>query len=999
MEASHKLAVKALEALNDNRISDEMFLPAVAPFFRLLSSMCHTSDMVETIFAILPEGMVRRALSACRLPLGVTGSDSYCKSRIIFLGSLGNLAQVADSTSCLESLRLSLEELAKKHIVDGPRVLGRILAYAKDATVAKSVLQIMAHLLDGAPQPWALELARQFIPTREQESILTMYLVPGVGAEHEAALVLAELVEHLTAVVFCKKFTEDDAIVFLHVVTDGILSAGTTLASSLSVASASLTGKLPVGYETVQIILQLFTNFLKLIRTVIELHHSPQVTMTGVEVRDSLITALASSAGLGQAISYYAVAPVSLSLSIIVQNALADKDLVQSLPEIESTQKQYGAWQSILKRDSGVSSLKNYGKKILLDSITTLTVNDFDLQGMQERGWTGGNQEDMPLNAAWSAIRLLSMWALHVEDIVKSHVESTKIEIEHPVVALVERLSPQRLLSSLAVSPIPCRSNSVLAAIWESTGLSNFEMLLPFLASDNLDTSSVVVPSSITLDLLNTCLVHAKFISPSERAADTILFSGVYRSSRFSKLLIDLINCAMDLSSKTSLGSDEKRNVINGLLSLRLLCACVEGSPAVADKVLQLESNSVVPTLIKAATKVKDLLSIGQNSDIFGKENQIVQMRLATGAISVLSSLWTSARTTTPGQTGSAGSRLVDVVDAQTEFVADLITVVTDYANANDIESNIVLSRESEYARCTLTTYMSKALDIMATEVAYLVCNGERRTNGTLRNLLLKTFFQPQRFTSFKGYKYAAESTIQFAASGIDSMGNLNLPIGLLRCFSSTSSGYFSNDFYLSENAFDVALSAHWLAEICDGNGEEMEGSLSRAAIAYQLVSCDLKMISSWKDFAEVLMYFSLDNSSRSGNTITSAKRLFDLAQDTLQALNFNIEEINRAQVEVAEDFMSKESSHMAKLLTNLFLFFLEMGSADEESTQFLAHDDLIDLLELLTKTSEMLFNVVSTVSATATLEVSYSDSLFCVCIQSYSHRLHLLFSKDMYHA
>jgi hypothetical protein len=104
------------------------------------------------------------------------------------------------------------------------------------------------------------------------------------------------------------------------------------------------------------------------------------------------------------------------------------------------------------------------------------------------------------------------------------------------------------------------------------------------------------------------------------------------------------------------------------------------------------------------------------------------------------------------------------------------------------------------------------------------------------------------------------------------------------------------------------------------------------------------------------------------------------LAQDTLRALHYNIEAINQAQVEVAADFMRGKSSRMAKILTELFLFFLEMGSQNEESSKLLDCDELIDLLELLTKTSEMLFTVLSSLPANATtigdLEVSTYDRL-----------------------
>lgn len=993
MEASHRLATSALEAYNQQQMNNNMFVPAVAPFFRLLASLCHSSDIVQVTIGILPPGMVRTTLLACRLPTGVTGSDEYNQGRLFILDALAALAKAGNnSRDCLESLRLSFEDLQQENhvIVDGPRVFGRILYSTTETAVTEPVLRLMAHLLDGAPQRWALELARQFISSHEHQSILNTFLAPGMETTHAAALVLAELIEHMTAVVFCKSFNDNDAVVFLRVLAEGILACGAALVPSLSTSSSSI-GQAPVAFETAQTLLQLFTNFLKLIRTVIELHESARVSTAAVDVRDSLINTLATSAGLGEAIAFFATAPVSLTLAAQLSDALVDGHLEPSLKDEDAdNRKKYGAWQSVLSNQSYLSTTDSLLKKLLMDSVSEIGVNNFDLEGIQQRGWTGAGDSLAPLNAAWSAIRLLSMWALHVEDIVKSHVNDSGAPLEGVSKELIDRLSPQGLLSSLAPSPVPCRQNSSLSTVWQSAGLSNFEMLLPFVSSiDENSPLSAAVPASVTLDFLHTCLVHVK-VCGVESVADTMLFHGVYRSARFPKLLVESIERAVTISAKSELGPYDKTEIINGLLSFRLMSTCVEASPTVADRMLQLESNSIVPTLIKVASSARDLLGIGTggSQEIFKDESSIVKMRLASGAISVLAALWTTARSVLPGQNGSVCSRLVKAVEDRTSFITDLMTTVMGYANANDIESQIVTSRESEYARCTLTTFMSKSLDILATEVAYFVCNRDN-ANSTLESLLLKTFFQPQRFTSFNGYKYAAESSAQFASMEVKGVGNQFQPICLLQCFPTSASRLLSQDFYTMENSFDVGSSAHWL---CDNSGtdeSETEDIMARVSIAYQLASCDLNMIASWKGFAEVLVYFSVDHARLSGNRDAgpSSERLLNLAQDTLRALHFNIEAINQAQVEVAVDFMRGKSSRMAIFLTELFLFFLEMGSQNEESSKLVDCDELIDLLDLLTKTSEMLFTVMSSLPANASsvkdFEVSAPISIFfnlCAC-------------------
>lgn len=68
-----------------------------------------------------------------------------------------------------------------------------------------------------------------------QKVTLAMCFSPGGPTVHATSLVLAELIEHLTAVVFCDAANDHDAIVFLHCVKSSLLAAAAALASSLSI--------------------------------------------------------------------------------------------------------------------------------------------------------------------------------------------------------------------------------------------------------------------------------------------------------------------------------------------------------------------------------------------------------------------------------------------------------------------------------------------------------------------------------------------------------------------------------------------------------------------------------------------------------------------------------------------------------------------------------------------------------------------------------------------
>jgi len=954
--AAHELAKQALAAYQQTRISSDVLLPAVAPFFQLLASLCHSPDIVEATLDSLDAGLIRSALLACYLPEAVTGSEEYSASRKILLNALVRLSKTGPSKDSLENLRLSLEESqGNKVMVDGPRVLTRIAISTNDPEVIEPILHLMASLLDGASQRWAMELARQCMPSQRQKSVLATFLEPGTGTTNAAATVLAEFIEHMTSVVFCDSFHDNDATAFLQVVGEGILSSGTALIPYMSTAASSI-GEVQVCYETAEVVLRAFARFLSLVRAVMELHPSTTVRSAAYEVRDSLINTLATSAGLGEAIAHYAVAPVSLGIAAHLWDALESGEIGTKVSETKSEgEKSFGAWQFVASKNSGQDSDVVHGRKLLLDTISEFCGKDLDLEGLQGRNWTGTTDTLAPLRVAESAMQVLSMWSLHVDDIV------TGGNGAQPRFGLISKLSPYGILTSRATCPFPCRENSTFSAAWESAGMPNFDLILTYFADAGDDsTTASAIPTIASLDVLHACIVHARQSSSIDSERASSVFRVVHNSERLPKLISKSISRANQLADKSTLTGSEDTALLHGLLGLRLLCACIEASPAICDKMLHLQGTPLLPALTTMACKVRGLLGLPNESTpaILNNNSSILQMRLAAGAVTVLSAVWTSARSMTPGPSGSASARLGKLVDDKASFVADLLLAVMEYSSANDIESKIPPSTESEYARCAVATFMSRSLDILATEVAYYRCNRQNR-NAALETALKGSFFQPQRFTSFNGFKYSAVSTVNFASMGFDRLQSLTRPRMLLDCFPTTSTWQSSHDAYVLENTFDVGAARKWLSEISQQEDVAIEGSLSRLSVTHQFAVCDLRLISSWKRLAESLVHFHNEEKVQASNG-PNVGRLLVLAKDTLYALHLNIGAINEAQVEVSEDFMQASSNEMAKTLTELFLFFLEMASQDEATTGLLDDDDLLDLLELLAKTSEMVHTMVS---------------------------------------
>ena len=125
----------------------------------------------------------------------------------------------------------------------------------------------------------------------------------------------------------------------------------------------------------------------------------------------------------------------------------------------ENAQK-YGAWQAYLTQQHQ-SPIQHLAKHFLVESIGKLTSDDIDLEGIVARDWSGVPDVKSPLDTAFSAIRLLSQWASHIEDILATHVEDLQAEprpLNGAAKEFIETKSPYRLLSSLATTPIPCQN-------------------------------------------------------------------------------------------------------------------------------------------------------------------------------------------------------------------------------------------------------------------------------------------------------------------------------------------------------------------------------------------------------------------------------------------------------------------------------------------------------------------------------------------------------------
>jgi hypothetical protein len=499
-----------------------------------------------------------------------------------------------------------------------------------------------------------------------------------------------------------------------------------------------------------------------------------------------------------------------------------------------------------------------------------------------------------------------------------------------------------------------------MVSVWDSAGLTNLELLLPYLSGTTQKGRYLgSIPSSTLLDLLNSSIGHIGCVAARNMVADTMFFRALYRSSRFSIAIASLVERAMAIcASQAKDDSEEKVVLLDGLLGLRVLASCVSSNPTIAHASLYPEGSSIIAKLVSHASTVKAFL-LSSSGTLFSKEIDITKMRLATGALAVLSSLWQSIRTGAhPTETDA--SKLCSALDEYGSFITELTVIVSSYTQSKDLEDRLEASNAADYAHGTLVTYIALSLQILAREAVYQSF-GETAVNSALMDFLLRDFLRSGRLVDFTGYRRL--SGICMDLKNLACADNFH-PLGVLACFPSTSSACLAEDFFTIGNSFDVSASLHFLEQHAsiDSNVDDIVLKLSTS---HQLANANLLAMEAWKRFSETSILFS----SQLDYGASSTERHFELIDDTITAFEANLVIVNDVQDENT-GILRSVSRRMAGLLGELLLFFLNLGTRYSASVRNIPLDFRILVLEKLAAIGTLALSVTS--STRMSEEVEY---------------------------
>ena len=982
MDAAYNLARESLsELVRGQTTSRDEFLGAAAPFFQLLSVLCHTPDIAETMIEMLPATMIRTALGFCATgPTGRSDAETEEAAARVLESIEGLSGIAASSASCRAALRGALETSpgdADHPSCEGPALLASLLDHGSDGRIPRHALGTIANLLREAPGEWAVLMARQFIdPAGGSGGSATSRLVPFIwtndgSLSHAAIRVLDELVGHTSRVVFCHGGSSGDAtaLAFLQSVGAALLTALTGLAT-LRIATAAA--------ETAEAVFRSLANFLKDLRPVLNLHPSETVRRGTSQLRDSLVQHLATSHGLGEVLVYYATAPVSMGVVLEMERAVLDQSIAERVARDDDSDaaRKYGPWYSLSSDYKGHASGAGLSKARVRDFLSAMTPSDFDSEGVRARGWIeSSSRPSVSLDASRSALGLLAEWASSVEAIAGTHLAGggrfppESLPLAGTAKDVVTRLSPQRLLGTMAPMPVQCHSDVRLSALWQSLEISTFQLLLPYLHIDTKGekeednaTSSSSLPA--VLNLLNACLSHLKLTVPEGELATSVLLRTFVQSTRFSSLLRDIIGRGIGLAGgegdSAALPKANEGHYLNTFLGLQILSSCVEAAPTAAHAVLGLDDKSAKPgiasRLVEGALYAKTVLDPTGSKDIFATTGSILRMRMASGCLHVLAALWRTARNL--GKTSDAvGTALVNEIEGQlSKFVPDLVRLVSEYANSPDLEDRIAVSNETEFGRASTLSFLTAAMEILAHAHVYESSgDGDCGASAATFDVLAK-FASSRRLLRSNNYALSVTSTKQIwdivRHAGLQEQD----PVSILSSFPAMASNLQPGDFYRRENSFDLRALARWLASIEEDRSDEeldiVRDALEKASLLRHLTTAELDLLESWKTFSEIAI-FQMYRANGCVVTGSSLAILKNLTMDTLHALRENLSGGASAQTEFSAPFMNQEICAMSSCLGDLLLFQLEIGAFD-----LLPLDELLEIARSLTEATKSLQDV-----------------------------------------
>jgi len=960
VDAAHACATSALNAaalatVGDHPGLEEDMLLSLVPLLQLISSLCSSSGMVESVLKLLPKGMIRISLLCCAPTSAVKDLATFSKNALHIVEAVQNIARVGRSSKCRAMLRSALEEEGSD-VIDGPRVLYRIISTQQSTDIVGSALRIMGYFVESAKghELWVAKAAKYFGPLGLGDSGLPAILSGQSSSVTLSGLhVLSGFVGNMAAIAFCPLCEQTDTLDVLNVVVKGVTASCmllTTLLSSTPNQGPTAGG---LSYLVAHGVLRCLAMFLRQLRPISNMHASLRAKAAAQQARDILIQTLSTSTPVGQAIAYFASAPVSLSLTIELEEMLRNANVMQIASDEyarETEPLDFGAWRSITdvsREDKPAIEIA----KVRLDGqnlVANIHELGIDLQGFQARGWTSEATAMEPLLAASAALDVLRLWELSVDEIVAEQhgIQSGDVtSLSHAAASELRALSPCRLIFSRLVRPPVVEGSNSLRQVWPTDTLTLFDVLIRYLDGagddDGSDAPDDKVPSFAAADVLSLALVNAQQFDQALRVplADIVIRCAPELSLVANQAIMDAAVLTPASGQIRELSLEEDMQVRKALASLRLLSICMDLDPRVIVAICGCEGSpldGIINILKSAASSLRDGTSLEQ---IAGDALLTTQVRVASASIHALLSLWKSSCTS------NASRDVSDIVAGfRRNVIADLVVVIEFAAlglsTANFPEVSSVL-----HVAAVLTATASDALEILTVEMSRElgeISDSEKQARSMVSDLMKASFPSLSRaFSKINAAVATAHSWSQLE-SPARSLRHVSVqdPRSVLCSFPATYRSQVESH-RSQENLCDIVAASSWALPL-QGATEISEEALKMSNACFILTSKQLVLVTSWGRFATMFSIAGEETleASRDLTMLTTRTVLVDLGR--IAAV------IEEAQMLVSENYLPLDVGMAANVLSGLLVETLSSHFRMVSTSQAMPSVDLSGLIEML---------------------------------------------------
>jgi hypothetical protein len=425
----------------------------------LLSSLCFDRHSVGRVLSVFPKGHLRHTLANADI----------------------NAAAILKAAS---KMAMYDPEALRNAFDDDAGVLFHIFSiYPTDELTLEQLLYLLSMTLRKSPT-WAVTAAN-FFGARTSQDLLSRCLNSGrVTTVQHASRVVEALVGIMDVV--CFTFSEKVVLEYLNVVVTSCLAASNALSKIFAFSNQPI-----ISYSNAYIILNFLSTLITTLRT-LSIHTLSPVRERAIEARIMILETFASSTFFGQALSFFASAPVSLSVGLIISDALEEEKLHDAATDDSEIEKNNAMkmWQRSIQKRNG-SKATNFIKN-RVDEMKNL-----NMTAVQNHGWS--DDESAPIFASSAGIRLLNLWGIEAEHFSLNTAVSNVYLIH---------ASPLRLLVSSATMPPSFRSDSKLVHLWSICSLRGYDLIINLI---NLpEINGLKLPCLGGISLLNMLAVHGK---------------------------------------------------------------------------------------------------------------------------------------------------------------------------------------------------------------------------------------------------------------------------------------------------------------------------------------------------------------------------------------------------------------------------------------------------------------------------------------------------------